>query len=176
MAFIFSKVSQSFRQSCEDYSVSVRTWVSWGHTDRLLWQHFSLSCDLRSGLSSLHRWMHLDGLLKYLCLPDIVLSSKPTGVTPGIQSCKTLTRGFASLILGKGDDTRSPSLLSCCSHNREVPLRHFSEGHWAEAWHSWEILPGRGQNILQNHLVSFLWWNSALCFFSFPRQLLQGHV
>lgn len=75
--------------------------MSWGHTDRLLWQHFSLSCDPRSGLSSLHRWTPLDGLLTYLCLPDIVLSSRSTGVTPGVQSCKTLTRGFASLILGK---------------------------------------------------------------------------
>lgn len=75
--------------------------MSWGHTDRLLWQHFSLSCDPRSGLSSLHRWTHLDGLLMYLCLPDIVLSSRSMGVTPGVQSCKTLTRGFASLILRK---------------------------------------------------------------------------
>ena len=73
MPFIFSKVSQSFRQSGEDYAVKCEAWREPGHTDGLLAECYSVPCHLRWGLSSLHGRMDSDGLLNCLCLQDLLL-------------------------------------------------------------------------------------------------------
>lgn len=141
MAFIFSKVSQSFRQDCENCWVSVRMWVSWGHTGRLLAKHSSLSCHPRWGLSSLHRCMNPMGCPTIRVYETFSYQQMPYLFSLCIQSGRTLAPTDLPLSFW-GKEWHGLTILFALSlHNRDVPLCPCLESHWAQVWQSREILP-----------------------------------
>lgn len=162
MAFIFSKVSQSFRQNCENCWVSVRMWVSWGHTGRLLAKHSSLSCHPCWGLSSLHRCMNLVGCPTICVYETFSYQQMPYLFSLCIQSCRTLALTELPFSFEGKEWHEFTILLPCLCTTEMSPfvpawkvtgLKCDNQGRFFQ----------RGQNILENHLASYLWWISA-CF------------
>lgn len=164
MAFIFSKVSQSIRQSCEDYSVSVRTEQAGDTLKTSTWALSSFLSPEQGPFFSLQ----VDG---GWVRPAVELSGLPGspvnqiyGLFPWAQPYRHWPHRFAILTCGKRMIWVHPP-FRLVLYTIEIPLLSLLGRSLGSSVALMEDSSkgGAGQNILENHFASSLWWTSALC-------------
>lgn len=156
MAFIFSKVSQSLRQSCEDYSVSARTEQAGDTLKSSTWALSSLLSPEQGPFFSLQvdgRWVRL--AVELSSLPGSPVN-QTYGLSPWAQPYRHWPHTLAIFTCGKRKIWVYPPFRPVL-YTIEIPILSLLGRSLGSSVSLMEdSSKGGGQNILENNFASSL--------------------